>query len=75
MKQSRQVLQQSLEIAQELDSRQDVSAALFSLGNTAQVQQNLKGAIEFYQQAAAITPNPISKRPILNINLCGIMKE
>lgn len=59
--QSRQVLQQSLKIAQELDSPQDVSAALFSLGNTAQVQQDLKGAIEFYQQAAAIAPNPTTK--------------
>lgn len=59
--QSRRVLQQSLSIAQELDSSQDVSAALFSLGNTAQGQQDFKGAIEFYQQAAAIAPNPITK--------------
>ncbi|MEA5623746.1 CHAT domain-containing protein [Nostoc sp. UHCC 0251] len=61
LEQSRQALQQSLKIAQELGSPQDVSAALFSLGNTAQVQQDLKGAIEFYQQAAAIAPNPIAK--------------
>ncbi|MEH2214363.1 CHAT domain-containing protein [Nostoc sp.] len=61
LNQSRQVLQQSLSIAQKLDSPQDVSAALFSLGNTAQVQQDFKGAIQFYQQAAAIAPNPISK--------------
>ncbi len=61
LNQSRQVLQQSLSIAQELDSPQDISAALFSLGNTAQGQQDFKGAIEFYQQAAAIAPNPISK--------------
>ena len=61
LKQSRQILQQSLEIAQKLDSPQDVSAALFSLGNTAQVQQDFKGAIEFYQQAAAIAPNSITK--------------
>lgn len=61
LNQSRQVLQQSLSIAQKLDSPQDVSAALFSLGNTAQVQQDFKGAIKFYQQAAAIAPNPISK--------------
>ncbi|MEH2321756.1 CHAT domain-containing protein [Nostoc sp.] len=61
LKQSRQVLQQSLSIAQKLDSPQDVSAALFSLGNTAQVEQDFKGAIEFYQQAAAIAPNPITK--------------
>lgn len=59
--QSRRVLQQSLSIAQKLDSPQDVSAALFSLGNTAQGQQDFKGAIEFYQQAAALAPNPISK--------------
>ncbi|MDZ7968294.1 MAG: CHAT domain-containing protein [Nostoc sp. DedSLP03] len=61
LNQSRQVLQQSLSIAQKLNSPQDVSAALFSLGNTAQVQQDFKGAIEFYQQAAAIAPHPISK--------------
>ncbi|ARV63042.1 hypothetical protein BZZ01_15130 [Nostocales cyanobacterium HT-58-2] len=58
---SRQVLQQSLEIAQKLDSPENVSAALFSLGNTARVQQDFKGALEFYQQAAAIAPNPITK--------------
>lgn len=58
---SRRVLKQSLSIAQKLDSPQDVSAALFSLGNTAQGQQDFKGAIEFYQQAAAIAPNQISK--------------
>ncbi|MBE9106437.1 CHAT domain-containing protein, partial [Nostoc cf. edaphicum LEGE 07299] len=59
--QSRRVLKQSLSIAQKLDSPQDVSAALLSLGNTAQGQQDFKGAIEFYQQAAAIAPNQISK--------------
>ncbi|MBE8967855.1 CHAT domain-containing protein [Nostocales cyanobacterium LEGE 12452] len=59
--QSRRILKQSLSIAQKLDSPQDVSAALFSLGNTAQGQQDFKGAIEFYQQAAAIAPNQISK--------------
>ena len=59
--QSQRVLQQSLSIAQKLDSPQDVSVALFSLGNTAQVQQDLQEAIKFYQQAAAIAPNPITK--------------
>jgi CHAT domain-containing protein len=61
LNQSRQVLQQSLSIAEKLDSPEDVSAALFSLGNTAQVQQDFKGAIQFYQQAAAIAPNSITK--------------
>jgi CHAT domain-containing protein/Flp pilus assembly protein TadD len=58
---SRQALQQSLEIAQKLDSPENVSAALFSLGNTARVQQNFQEAIEFYQQATALSPNPITK--------------
>ncbi|MEO1372994.1 MAG: CHAT domain-containing protein [Cyanobacteria bacterium J06635_10] len=61
LKQSRQVLQQSLEIAQKLNSPENVSAALFSLGNTARVEQDFSAAIKFYQQAAIATPNPITK--------------
>lgn len=61
LQQSRQVLQQSLEIAQKLDSPQDISTALFSLGNTARVEQDFKSAIAFYHQAAAITPDPVTK--------------
>ncbi|NJR76371.1 MAG: tetratricopeptide repeat protein [Scytonema sp. CRU_2_7] len=61
LEQSRQVLQQSLEIAQTLQSPENVSAALFSLGNTARVQKDLPGAIAFYQQAAAVAPSQITK--------------
>ncbi|MDJ0618176.1 MAG: CHAT domain-containing protein [Calothrix sp. MO_192.B10] len=61
LKQSRQVLQQSLEIAQKLKSAENVSAAWFSLGNTARVEQKFEGAIAFYQKAATNTPNPITK--------------
>ncbi|MEO1432731.1 MAG: CHAT domain-containing protein [Cyanobacteria bacterium J06632_19] len=61
LKQSRQVLQQSLQIAQKLDSPQNVSAALFSLGNTARIEQDFPAAIDFYQQAAAATANPTTK--------------
>ncbi|WP_445633528.1 CHAT domain-containing protein [Nostoc sp. DSM 114161] len=61
LQQSRQVLQQSLEIAQKLKSPENVSAALFSLGNGARVQQDLASAIAFYQQAATVAPNPIIK--------------
>ncbi|NER26221.1 MAG: CHAT domain-containing protein [Symploca sp. SIO1C4] len=61
LKQSRQILQQSLEIAQQLDSPENISAAWFSLGNTARVEQDFKSAIAFYQQAATVTPNPITK--------------
>ncbi|MDZ8187254.1 MAG: CHAT domain-containing protein [Nostoc sp. ChiSLP02] len=61
LQQSRQVLQQSLEIAQKLKSSENVSAALFSLGNGARVQQDLASAIAFYQQAAAVAPSAMIK--------------
>ncbi len=61
LKQSRQLLQQSLEIAQKLDSSQNISAALLSLGNTARVEQDFSAAIKFYQQTAIATSNPITK--------------
>ncbi len=53
--QSRQTLEQSLAIAQQLPSKEDVEAALFSLGNTARAKGNSQAALEFYQQAAAVT--------------------
>ncbi len=61
LKQSRKILNQSLEIAQQLNSPQNVSAALFSLGNTARVERKFQDAIALYQKAADITPNPITK--------------
>ena len=61
LKQSRQVLQQSLDISQKLKSPQNISAALFSLGNTARIEQDFPTAIKFYQQAATVTPNPTTK--------------
>lgn len=61
LEQSRQVLQQSLIIAQQLNSPPDIAAALFSLGNTARSRQDAKAALEFYQQAAAISPSQITK--------------
>lgn len=59
--QSLQVLQESFKIAEKLQSPENVSAALFSLGNTARIQKNLDEAIAFYQQAATIAPNPVTK--------------
>ncbi len=61
LSQSRQVLEVSKSIAQKLKSWEDVSAALFSLGNTARAEQNFAEAIEFYQEAAAVTSDPITK--------------
>lgn len=58
--QSRQILEQSLVLAQKLKSPQDIGATLFNLGNTARAsftgasptQQDIQAALVFYQQAA-----------------------
>lgn len=59
LEQSRQVLQQSLAIARRLNSPSDIGAALFSLGNTARIQQQTNAALDLYQQAAAIAPSEL----------------
>ncbi|HEY9612811.1 CHAT domain-containing protein, partial [Allocoleopsis sp.] len=58
---SRQVLQQSLALAQQLQSSSEISAILLSLGNTARTQQDTKAALEFYQQATASSTSPLSR--------------
>jgi CHAT domain-containing protein/tetratricopeptide (TPR) repeat protein len=50
---SRQVLQQSLAIAQAVSEPAEISAVLLSLGDTARFQQDIPAALAFYQQAAA----------------------
>lgn len=55
---SREVLEQSLKIAQRLSSNADASKILFSLGNTAKDLQEPQKALAYYQQAASITNNP-----------------
>ena len=67
LKLSRQTLQQSLAIAQRLQSPQDTTAAFFSLGNTARAQQDTKAALAFYQQAVNVSNSLTSKiQPQLN---------
>jgi CHAT domain-containing protein len=61
LEQSHQVLQKSLNIAQQLQSPLEVGATLLSLGNTARVKQDTQAAIAFYQQAAETTPSPLTK--------------
>ncbi len=56
LEQSRAVLQASLDIAQRLQDPEAISAAQFSLGNTARAQQDQLAAITFYQQAAVSAP-------------------
>ncbi len=50
---SQKVLNQSLAVAQRLQSASDIQVALLSLGNLAEAQEQRQAALEFYQQAAA----------------------
>jgi CHAT domain-containing protein len=55
---SQQVLKQSFAIAQQLNSPQNLSATLLSLGNTARMQKDTKAALTYYQQAATQSASP-----------------
>ncbi|KAB8315790.1 CHAT domain-containing protein [Tolypothrix campylonemoides VB511288] len=61
LKDSQGALQQSLEIAQRLQSPANIGASLFSLGNNARTQQQKQQAIDFYQQTVQISPSPLTK--------------
>lgn len=63
--QSREVLQQGLELANHLTAApavtQEVSAILFDLGNTARAQQDSQTATTFYQRSADLAPTELGK--------------
>ncbi|NEO34879.1 MAG: CHAT domain-containing protein [Moorea sp. SIOASIH] len=61
LSQSRGTLEKSLEIARSLPYSQEISATLFSLGNTARAQQELDEAIDYYQQAFNESTDLITK--------------
>ncbi|HBB33309.1 MAG TPA: hypothetical protein DDZ80_12770 [Cyanobacteria bacterium UBA8803] len=61
LKQSENILQESLAVAQSLNSPSDMSAALFSLGNTARGLGQIEAALQYYQQAAAKTVAPLNQ--------------
>lgn len=70
LKQSEEVLRQSLDVAQRLQSPPEISAALFSLGNTVRAQGNTNtdktrrienDALKFYQQAAEVSTSPTTR--------------
>jgi CHAT domain-containing protein len=61
LKDSQSALQQSLEIAQRLQSPADIGASLFSLGNNARTQQQKQQAIDFYQQTVRVSTSPLTK--------------
>ena len=61
LSQAQEVLKQSLTLAQEIDSDEEISAILFSLGNTARGLKSYEAAIAFYEQTANKTANPINQ--------------
>ncbi|WP_339376072.1 CHAT domain-containing protein [Calothrix sp. NIES-2098] len=58
---SQQVLQQSIDIAQNLKLTEDVSIGEFSLGNTKRAKGEFPSAIAHYQKAAEFAPNSSTK--------------
>ena len=56
--QSQEVLEQSLAIAQQLNSTALLGENFFRLGNLARTRANNQQALDYYQQAIAITANP-----------------
>ncbi len=61
LKQSQEVLNQSLEIAKRWQSSQEIGAVLLSLGNLARLKQDTPAALVFYQQAATASPSLTTK--------------
>ncbi|MDY6901423.1 MAG: CHAT domain-containing protein [Cyanobacteriota bacterium] len=69
---SEEVLLQSLNIAQKLNSRADVAQALLVLGNSASIKDDSTTALDYYQQAAAIALDNRSKLSA-NINQFSLL--
>ncbi len=61
LEESRTVLESSLAIARQIDAGDQISATLFSLGNTARSEGKMEDALGFYQQAAATASFPQTK--------------
>ncbi|WP_232435735.1 CHAT domain-containing protein [Rivularia sp. PCC 7116] len=61
LKTSEKVLQQSLAIAEKLDSQRDIAAALLSLGNNARDRESPEEAFKYYQRAIIASTSPINK--------------
>jgi CHAT domain-containing protein len=71
---SRQVLQESLTLAQKLKSPQEIATAWVSLGTTAQAQQDIPSALKFYQQAEAASTS-LTTRIQAQLNQLSLLLE
>lgn len=61
LRQSKAALEASWQISQQLNSPQDTSEALFSIGNVARDLQEYAVAWTYYQQAAELTPDSLTQ--------------
>ncbi|HEY9710618.1 MAG TPA: tetratricopeptide repeat protein, partial [Oculatellaceae cyanobacterium] len=61
LQQSQNVLKESLAVAQTVNSASDISAALFSLGNTARGLEEMPAALQYYLRAAETATSPLSQ--------------
>ncbi len=73
-KKARETLQTSLAIAENLESTQDISSALFSLGNLARSQLEYQEAITYYQQAA-LTSADTTQTIKAQLNQLSLLRE
>ncbi|MCC5617392.1 CHAT domain-containing protein [Nostoc sp. CHAB 5836] len=71
---SRLVLTKSLAVAERVQSPKAIAEAQLSLGNTARAQQDLEAALQYYQQAAAVSVSPIT-RIQADLNLLSLLLE
>ncbi|MCC5606529.1 CHAT domain-containing protein [Nostoc sp. CHAB 5834] len=71
---SRLVLGKSLAVAKRLQSPKAIAQAQLSLGNTARAQQDTEAALQYYQQAAAVSVSSIT-RIQAHLNLLSLLLE
>ncbi|MCC5634366.1 CHAT domain-containing protein [Nostoc sp. CHAB 5844] len=72
--QSHKVIEQSLAIAERLESHNDMAASFLSLGNNARKQQHIQEAIAHYQQAIKLSTSPLAKIPA-QLNYLSLLIE
>ncbi|MGB7443156.1 MAG: CHAT domain-containing protein [Coleofasciculaceae cyanobacterium] len=75
LERSREVLLQSLAIAQALTSPPDISATLLSLGNTAKAQGEKQAALEYYRRASDTAANLPSTKIKAQLNQLSLLAE
>ncbi|MEH2326600.1 MAG: CHAT domain-containing protein [Nostoc sp.] len=71
---SRLILQKSLAVAKRVQSPKAIAEAQLSLGNTARAQQDTQAALQYYQEAAAVSVPSIT-RIAAHLNLLSLLLE